>query len=71
MSSNKDIVEQKARVNLMVLQRVKEMGIAKKRELLERLGVLIAKKITGSTLAGKPKRCSRCESADFWRKGHV
>ena len=40
----------------MILQRIEKMGIAKK--------------IAGSALAGKPKRCLRCTSADFFCKGH-
>ncbi|MFC2647840.1 MAG: hypothetical protein ACFNZW_07785 [Coriobacteriaceae bacterium] len=55
----------------MILQRVDEIGIAKKRELSEKLKALIAKKMAGSALVGTPKRCPRCESADFCCKGHV
>ncbi|RRF99800.1 MAG: hypothetical protein DUD39_02560 [Coriobacteriaceae bacterium] len=40
----------------MILQRIEKMGIAKE--------------IAGSALAGKPKRCLRCTSADFFCKGH-
>ena len=54
----------------MILQQIKKMGIAEKRELLERLKALIAKKMAGSALAGTPKRCPRCKSVSFYRKGH-
>ena len=36
MSSNKDIEDQRARMDPMILQQIKKMGIAEKRELLER-----------------------------------
>ena len=39
----------------MILQQIKKMGIAEKRELLERLKALIAKKMAGSALAGVPE----------------
>ena len=55
----------------MILQRVEEIGITKKRELSEKLKALIAKEMAGSALAGKPKRCLRCESADFCCKRYV
>ncbi|RRF98653.1 MAG: IS1 family transposase [Coriobacteriaceae bacterium] len=70
MSSNKVIVEQRARMDSMILQQIKKMGIAEKRELLERLKALIAKKMAGSALAGTPKRCPRCKSLSFYCKGH-
>ena len=54
----------------MILQQIKKMGIAEKRELLERLKALIAKKMAGSALAGTPKRCPRCKSLSFYCKGH-
>jgi len=54
----------------MILQRIEKMGIVEKRELLERLKALIAKKMAGSTLAGKPKRYPRRTSADLFCKGH-
>jgi hypothetical protein len=55
----------------MILQHVDEIGIAKKRELSEKLKALIAKEMAGSALAGKPKGCPRYESADFCRKRYV
>jgi transposase-like protein len=70
MSSNKDIEEQRARMDPMILQQIEKMGIAEKRELLERLKALIAKKMAGSALAGTPKRCPRCKSLSFYCKGH-
>ena len=70
MSSNKDIEDQRARMDPMILQQIKKMGIAEKRELLERLKALIAKKMAGSALAGAPKRCPRCKSLSFYCKGH-
>ena len=70
MSSNKDIEDQRARMDPMILQQIKKMGIAEKRELLERLKALIAKKMAGSALAGTPKRCPRCKSLSFYCKGH-
>ena len=54
----------------MILQWIEKMGIVEKRELLERLKALIAKKMAGSTLAGKPKRYPRRTSADLFCKGH-
>ena len=54
----------------MILQQIEKMGIAEKRELLERLKALIAKKMAGSALAGTPKRCPRCKSVSFYCKGH-
>ena len=54
----------------MILQQIKKMGIAEKRELLERLKALIAKKMAGSALVGTPKRCPRCKSLSFYCKGH-
>ena len=51
MSSDKNIEEQRARMDPMILQQIKKMGIADKRELLERLKALIAKKMAGSALA--------------------
>ena len=39
----------------MILQQIKKMGISEKRELLERLKALIAKKMAGSALSGVPK----------------
>ena len=70
MSSNKDIEDQRARMDPMILQQIKKMGIAEKRELLERLKALIAKEMAGSALAGTPKRCPRCKSLSFYCKGH-
>ena len=55
----------------MILQHVEEIGIAKKRELSEKLKALIAKKMAGSALAGKPKRYLRCGSADLCCKRYV
>ena len=54
----------------MILQGIEKIGIVEKRELLERLKALIAKKMAGSTLAGKPKRYPRRTSADLFCKGH-
>jgi len=54
----------------MILQRIEKMGIAEKYEILERFKAFIAKKMAGSALAGKPKRCLRCRSADLFCKGH-
>ena len=54
----------------MILQRIEKIGIAEKCEILERLKAFIAKKIAGSTLTSKPKRCLRCTSADLFCKGH-
>ena len=70
MSSNKNIEDRRARMDPMILQQIKKMGIAEKRELLERLKALIAKKMAGSALAGTPKRCPRCKSLSFYCKGH-
>ena len=51
MSSNKDIEDQRVRMDPMILQQIKKMGISEKRELLERLKALIAKEMAGSALA--------------------
>lgn len=69
MSPNRDIVERRARMDSMMLQRVERMGIAEKRELLEGLKALIAEQMAGLAPAGSPERCPRCGSADFCRKG--
>ena len=70
MSSNKNIVEQRARMDSIILQQIAKMEISEKCELLERLKALIAKKMAGSALAGTPKRCPRCKSLSFYCKGH-
>jgi transposase-like protein len=70
MSSNKDIEDQRPRMDPMILQQIKKMGIAEKCELLKRLKALIAKKMADSALAGTPKRCPRCKSLSFYCKGH-
>lgn len=63
-------MERRARMDSMILQQVEKMGIAEKRELLERLKALIAEEMAGSAPAGEPQRCPRCGSEDFCRKGH-
>ena len=70
MSPNKDIVERRVRMDSMILQQVEKMGIAEKRELLERLKALIAEEMAGSALRVAPDRCPRCGSSDYIRKGH-
>ena len=54
----------------MILQQIEKMGITEKRKLLKRLKTLITKKMAGSTLTGKLKRCQRCRSVDSFCKGH-
>jgi len=54
----------------MILQQIKKMGIAEKRELLERLKALIAKEMAGPALTGESKRCPACKSLSFYCKGH-
>ena len=70
MSSDKDIEDQRARMDPMILQQIEKMEISEKCKLLERLKALIAKKMAGSALAGTPKRCPRCKSLSFYCKGH-
>jgi transposase-like protein len=70
MSSNKDIEDQRTRMDPMILQQIKKMGISEKRELLERLKALIAKAMAGSALAGTPKRCPACKSLSFSCQDH-
>ena len=63
-------MERRVRMDSMILQQVAEMGIAEKRELLERLEALIAEEMAGSALEGEPERCPRCGSSSYIRKGH-